>query len=43
MSREKNRPDIPANLKRSTDELIHSGSEFAKKTTALDYDISLHE
>lgn len=32
-----------ANLKRSIDEMIHSGSECAKKTTALDYDISLYE
>jgi thiol-disulfide isomerase/thioredoxin len=33
----------PANLKRSIDEMIHSGSECAKKTTSLDYDISLYE
>ncbi|WP_048902153.1 thioredoxin family protein [Methanohalophilus mahii] len=33
----------PANLKRSIDEMIHNGSECAKRTTALDYDISLYE
>ncbi|OJH48383.1 thioredoxin [Methanohalophilus portucalensis FDF-1] len=33
----------PDNLKRRIDEMIHNGSECAKKTTSLDYDMWLYE